>query len=40
MFNNKTKANAQLVAHCYFAKTTGKIQYSNYEKYYRKENQQ
>ena len=38
MINNRhSKANAQLVAICMFSKATGKVEYDNFEKYYKHE---
>lgn len=31
------KAKSQLVARCFFAKSTGKVKYDNYSKYYERE---
>lgn len=38
MIDNKhSKAHAQLIAVCMFSKSTGKVEYDNFEKYYARE---
>ena len=35
--NRHSKAHAQLIAVCMFSKSTGKVEYDNFEKYYARE---
>lgn len=37
MLGKKIKTNCQLIATCFFCKTTGEIKFENYERYYKKE---
>ena len=38
MFNTKhNRKDVQLVAHCFFSKSTGKVEYKNYTEYYKTE---
>ena len=35
-FKSPSHSNSQLVAHCFFSKSSGEVNYSDYSKYYKK----